>query len=160
MKPVVIETILMSKSVACPMPVSYEANIMEEAKKQGKKIIGLEAAQEQLEVLNTVPDDSVVAGIMQMTDSFSASHTEYANMLAAYRRQDLPALDSLINSSKEFGDDLGAFLDDRNKKWIPRMAGIMQRGPVFFAVGAGHLSGKNGVIALLRKAGYTVDAVK
>ena len=31
---------------------------------------------------------------------------------------------------------------------------------IFFAVGAGHLYGKNGVISLLRKEGYTVEPLK
>jgi len=36
----------------------------------------------------------------------------------------------------------------------------MQRSSVFFAVGAGHLWGDNGVISLLRKDGYTVQPVQ
>jgi uncharacterized protein YbaP (TraB family) len=36
----------------------------------------------------------------------------------------------------------------------------MQKESTFFAVGAGHLGGAQGVIALLREAGYTVTAIK
>jgi uncharacterized protein YbaP (TraB family) len=36
----------------------------------------------------------------------------------------------------------------------------MQKESTFFAVGAGHLSGPEGVIALLRSNGYTVTAIK
>ena len=36
----------------------------------------------------------------------------------------------------------------------------MHDRPVTIAVGAGHLPGKNGVIELLRKEGYTVKPVK
>jgi len=35
----------------------------------------------------------------------------------------------------------------------------MKDGPVFFAVGAGHLGGANGVIRLLRKEGYELTPV-
>jgi uncharacterized protein YbaP (TraB family) len=35
----------------------------------------------------------------------------------------------------------------------------MANGPVFFAVGAGHLAGEQGVIRLLRKEGYSVTPV-
>ena len=48
---------------------------------------------------------------------------------------------------------------DRNKNWIPVMERMMNEAPTFFAVGAGHLAGKNGVIRLLRKSGYSVTAV-
>jgi uncharacterized protein YbaP (TraB family) len=158
--PVILQTLFMAKTVDCMMPVSYEANIMEEAQKQHKEIVGLEAVKEQMDVLRSLPDDSVVNGLMQLTDSFAASKIQYRKMIAAYKAQDLPELYRQITSSRELGDDMGAFLDDRNKKWIPRMAAMMKSGPVFFAVGAGHLPGELGVIGLLRAAGYLVEAVR
>ncbi len=160
MKPVMLQMLFTTKAVSCAIPVSYEANIMEEAKKQGKEIVGLEAPEEQLAVLNTLKEDSVVDGLMQLTDSFAESKAQYAAMLDAYKKQDLPGLYQQIQGSKELGEDMGAFLNDRNVKWIPRMTKIMKGHPVFFAVGAGHLWGNHGVITLLRKAGYTVEPVK
>ena len=40
------------------------------------------------------------------------------------------------------------------------MVGKMDQKPVFFAVGAGHLWGENGLISLLRKEGYTVEPLR
>ena len=40
------------------------------------------------------------------------------------------------------------------------MGDMMKEQPVFFAVGAGHLGGENGVVALLRKEGYSVVPVR
>jgi uncharacterized protein YbaP (TraB family) len=40
------------------------------------------------------------------------------------------------------------------------MAEEMKQQPTFFAVGAGHLAGKDGVIHLLRSNGYKVRPVK
>jgi uncharacterized protein YbaP (TraB family) len=51
-------------------------------------------------------------------------------------------------------------LVNRNKSWISPMGIQMQKESTFFAVGAGHLGGAQGVIALLREAGYTVTAIK
>jgi len=60
-------------------------------------------------------------------------------------------------------ESMGAFEDlllgQRNQNWIPKMRDYMQLQPTFFAVGAGHLGGNEGVIALLRKNGFQVDAV-
>jgi len=39
------------------------------------------------------------------------------------------------------------------------MSAKMAKDPTFFAVGAGHLGGPNGVIRLLKKEGYTVTPV-
>lgn len=160
MTPTSLQLLFITKAVSCTMPVSYEANIMEEAKRDGKEIVGLEEASEQLAVLNSMQDDSVITGLMQLTDSFQASKNEYTAMLNAYKKQDLPALYTQINESKELGDEMGILLDDRNAKWIPRMQVKMKDQSIFFAVGAGHLWGDHGVITLLRKAGYKVEPVK
>jgi len=47
---------------------------------------------------------------------------------------------------------------DRNQKWIGKIEGYL-KGPdrVLVLVGAAHLVGDGGVVALLRKKGYTVE---
>jgi hypothetical protein len=37
---------------------------------------------------------------------------------------------------------------------------MLQEGGVFIAVGALHLTGKRGLVALMREAGYTVTAIE
>ena len=41
-----------------------------------------------------------------------------------------------------------------------RSAPIIDRGDAFIAVGALHLPGRDGLVARLRQAGYTVTAVR
>jgi uncharacterized protein YbaP (TraB family) len=48
----------------------------------------------------------------------------------------------------------------RNKNWMPLIKKAIAAKPTFFAVGAGHLGGKTGVINLLRTQGYKVTPVK
>lgn len=160
MKPVSLLSLFAAKTTDCAMPVSYEANIMQDAKTQKKEIIGLEPAAEQLALFDSLPADSVVASVMKSVNHPGDDNSEYKSMLAAYKQQDLPRLYDIIKNSKDLGDDMGAFLDERNQKWIGRMGDKMKDKSVFFAVGAGHLWGDKGVINLLRKAGYTVTAVK
>jgi uncharacterized protein len=172
-KPVVLEMLFAKGVSGCDSPVSAEERIMAIAQKEQKQIVGMETAAEQVAVLSTIPTDSVVKEIMdalqpdmEKTPSKESSkaqneQNEYDRLLTAYKNQDLPALYAIINESKnELGGGLDKFLDDRNKKWIPRMKKMMEEKPVFFAVGAGHLWGENGVISLLRKDGYTVTAVR
>lgn len=159
-RPEALETILATRAAGCTFPSSYEANIMEQAQQGGKEILGLETAEEQLKVLSSIPSDSLSESIMQTADSFAQARADYEQMLAAYKRQDLPTLYAQIQNSRDnAGMDMNLFLDERNKKWIPKMEQMMQLKPTFFAVGAGHLWGKAGVITLLRQAGYTVSPV-
>lgn len=50
-------------------------------------------------------------------------------------------------------------LDDRNKDWAEAMRQMMKKESLFVAVDVGHLAGEEGVINLLRKAGYKVKPV-
>ena len=160
MKPVALQSIISLGEGKCSNPVSYEEKLMAIAQKSNKEILGLEEAKEQLAVLETIPVDSVIKEVMEVIDRKPTADTEYDAMIAAYEQQDIPKLYKMITTSKELGDGMEAFLDTRNKKWIPRMTEKMNKNAVFFAVGAGHLWGDNGVISLLRKDGYTVEPLK
>jgi uncharacterized protein len=47
----------------------------------------------------------------------------------------------------------------RNRDWIPKLDKLFAKGDVFVAVGADHLTGDRGVVALLRAKGYQVTRV-
>ena len=160
MKPVAVEMMLITAGYKHKNTTSYEETLMAEAQQEKKKIMGLEAAQEQLDVIESVPTDTVVKTIMDEIQNTFDNDSEYYEMVATYKKQDLPKLYSEIATSKDMADEMGPFLSDRNKKWIARIQKDMSTSSVFFAVGAGHLWGDAGVIYLLRKEGYTVEAVR
>lgn len=160
MKPIALETIMIAKATGCGIPVSYEANLMDKAHKAKHEVIGLETVKEQLDAMSSLPDDSTVASVMQMTDDMSTIRNGWNAMVAAYKKQDLPNLYKQIRDSKELGDATSVLLEDRTKRWIPRIEKIVNTQPTFIAVGAGHLWGDDGVIALLRRAGYSVEPIK
>ncbi len=161
MKPVALQSIISMQDISCKNTISYEETLMGTAQKDNKEILGLEEAKEQLDVLETIPVDTVIKGLLEIINNSSHKDDAMFNKLvSAYKQQDLPALYKLITESKELGDGMDAFLDTRNKKWIPRMTEKMNKNSVFFAVGAGHLWGDNGVIHLLRKDGYVVEPVR
>jgi uncharacterized protein YbaP (TraB family) len=65
-----------------------------------------------------------------------------------------------MSESPEWKGFEDILLANRNRTWISIMESAMKQGTQIFAVGAGHLPGKDGVINLLRQAGYTVTPVK
>lgn len=160
MKPVALQTLFTTQNTSCQNPVSYESNLVEEAKAQKKEIVGLESVSEQLDLFDNLPVDSVIKEIMNTVNGLQTDNTDFAKLINAYKKQDLPALYKLIKESSEMDKDLDGFLDVRNEKWIPRMIEKMDNKSMFFAVGAGHLYGDNGLIDLMRKAGYTVTPIK
>lgn len=51
-------------------------------------------------------------------------------------------------------------VDERNAAWLPRLDAILNDGHAVVVVGAMHLPGPTGLIALLRRQGYTVEAIE
>lgn len=160
MKPAALQMLFSSSAVSCENPVSYETNIMREATANRMSVSGLETPGEQLDLLNNMPADSLIYELVETAKHFSKERQEYNKMLEAYKNQNLPRLYELIMTMGSESRDLNLFLDERNKKWLERMEGKMEQQPVFFAVGAGHLPGPSGLIALLRKEGFYVEPVK
>ncbi len=157
MKPVVLQSILTSLLANCKNPVSYEANISDLAKKEQKEVSGLETPSQQLEMFDNLVADSVVKAINETVNDINKQRAEYNKLIQLYKKQDLPKLHALIQESKDI--DLSGFLDNRNKQWIESMVEKMEQHSIFFAVGAGHLWGENGLINLLRKEGYIVTPI-
>jgi len=52
-----------------------------------------------------------------------------------------------------------AIYAERNKKWMPTIVEAIKEMPTLFVFGAGHLTGPDGIVRMLRDAGYKVDFV-
>jgi hypothetical protein len=137
--------------------VSYEMEFMKMAQEKGKPIDGLETAEFQMSMISdSIPYDVQAEMLLETIQSEEESAGQFDEMVKLYKAQDIDAMQSLMDEEEgisEYGDLL---LVQRNRNWIPIMSEMMKEGPVFFAVGAGHLGGKEGVIALLRAEGYTL----
>ena len=125
------------------------------AKETNMKVIGLEKAKEQLDFINNAYTNQ------EMIDMFKQMTKEYTKInVDNYKQENLSNLYVIGTNKKIMNKKIKSFiLDQRNKNWVANMPEIMQKEAVFFAIGATHLSGKQGVINLLRKAGYQVKPI-
>src|SRR5207253_4799274 len=132
---------------------------MGEAGKTHKPMRYLETIAEQFALL--APDDPVLelqefeSGLKDLADIAGGIDP----MVKAWSDGNQRELDRLINGDlDEFPEARKQLLDDRNKRWVPKIEAMLKQKHVFFiTVGAGHLTGPLGVPALLRKDGYRVD---
>ncbi|MCE6988704.1 TraB/GumN family protein [Dyadobacter sp. CY323] len=159
-KPFVLMGPLFNAVLSC-QPQSYEMSLIELAKRQKSEVIGIETLQEQMAIFDSIPYTDQVKMILTMIDSLPKARKEFKDLVSLYKSQKINDLYSLTMKS-EFGMDGNEeiMLFDRNKKWISRIQKIMSTKPTFFGVGAAHLGGEKGVIALLRQEGYQVRAVQ
>ena len=156
LKPMFFSSILIQESMSDM--ASYEMEFNKMAKKKNKNTMGLETIQFQLSLFDQLPMQTQVEMLQADLDS---ELKNFDTLLACYLKEDLDALYILMNAETaaypEFNELL---LVNRNKSWIAPMAQQMQKESTFFAVGAGHLGGPTGVVALLQQKGYTVTAIK
>ena len=130
-------------------------------KKYGKKTLGLENVKTttfNIEKAQAEMDRSEVDGNKQAFLKILKKRS-YADVLRdAYREKDLDLIDTLnmLSSPKSYNK---AMLFDRNEVMSKSMDSIMKTGSLFAAVGAAHLPGKNGMIEMLRRKGYTVTPI-
>jgi uncharacterized protein YbaP (TraB family) len=160
-KPFMISAMLYPKMIDCEMK-SVEGSLMTLSKEQNEEILGLETVQEQLAVFDAIPYDVQMKELVKTAKSnLDNDKNEMDLILKTYKSEDINAM---VNLMKESENEItskfeGVLLTDRNKRWIPRIEAISQETSTFFGVGAGHLGGENGVIMLLKKAGFTVEPV-
>jgi len=156
LKPMFFSSILIQESMR--NMASYEMEFNKMAKKKRKNVMGLETIDFQLGLFDQLPMQTQIDMLKQ---DYHNDLQTFDTLLACYLQEDLDKLNLLMNAETAAYPEFNALLlVNRNKSWIEPMGIQMQKESTFFAVGAGHLGGAQGVIALLREAGYTVTAIK
>ena len=138
---------------------SHEQELEKIAVANKIQLLGLESADEQLNIFNQIPFDDQMDMVFSELNNGQKSIQDFNDLQKAYKKQALNVLCDFASNEKLAGNT-ALFLDDRNKKWIPKMIDMMREESVFFAVGTGHLCGEYGLIALLKKEGFNLKAIK
>ncbi len=161
-KPFFITAMLYPKLLGCPVQ-SYEAELMKVAHEQEEEVLGLETIEEQMSVFDDIPyEDQAIDLLRSAKDSLEYDKATFEKMLTLYENQDIEGMGKMMEEDKNLSTTKhkDKMLDNRNINWISKIEAFSKSQPTFFGVGAGHLSGENGVINLLRKAGYSIKPVK
>lgn len=163
-KPILAASLLEQNTMACDATAMMEQVIMEEARRHNKNIKGLETMGYQAAVLDKIPYKLQAEQLLRYVDDAGKKENddaELSQMMQAYRDQDLEKLEKMITQSDPaISNYTDVLLNERNKNWVEKLKGLLPGHSLLIAVGAGHLPGKEGVISLLRKAGYKVTPVK
>ena len=154
-KPIFLSSVLMNE--ALKKPVSYEENIFKLGKKYKLQHLGLETLEQQMGFLEAMPMEIQLSGLKP------GFMNDFYTMKNLYLKGDLDELQTWAEQSME-GDEYKqmeqSLVTDRNTVWVPKIIEMMNQKSTFFAVGALHLPGENGVIRLLENSGYIIEKVK
>lgn len=118
------------------------------------EVIGLESFAFQLSMFDTLSQQAQGDLLYGVARSHAANSDQ--EMLLAWLTGDDETLAAHVNDTLEFSPELKrVLLTDRNRRWVPRIAELIEEGrKPFVAVGAGHVIGEDGVVALLAADGY------
>jgi uncharacterized protein YbaP (TraB family) len=159
LKPFVIESFLIQKLIEGEA-VGIETQLAEMARLQNLPIKSLETVKEQMSIFDSIPYDEQVGDLMRFITEEDKMRETFSQLVEMYLKEDLSALDKLMNDYYSDPKLMKYLLYDRNERWIIRLEEQMEKQTVFIAVGAGHLPGNKGLINLLRQWGYKVTPVK
>ena len=144
--------------------VALDLELMRKAQESGKAVQGLESVEEQAAALGGLPLNDQIALLNDAVCHYDAIQLEVAGLLRAYLDRDLGMLMALAERYQASGQDrynrlMDSLLWKRNRLMVERMAPRLAEGSSFIAIGALHLAGERGVLALLEGLGYRVSRV-
>lgn len=154
--PVLVMGMLAMKEISCEV-TGYDMEILQVGLSKNKHFIGLERFKDQIELTNQIYTAKEILTQLKEKDSEEAS---FDSMVTAFNQEDIETLYNIAIDPKSLSKEgKTILLDNRNRAWIEKMIDLMPKQRTLFAVGAGHLAGEVGVIALLREKGFTVQAI-
>ena len=128
-------------------------------KAAGKELGALETIEDQLRVFADLPEDKQVELLVSTLKEASRPKAAIDQLLNAWKKGDAAALErNMFGEMEDFPALRKAVFYDRHVKWLPQIERMMADGKTHvIVVGAGHLVGKDSVVAMLRAKGVKVE---
>ncbi len=140
-----------------------EVVLEKEAVEAGKKLGALETSEFQFTLFEKMSEKAQLEYLLSSAATIDLARDMYQVDLEEWLDGDVagqsafmdPDVMGTTEGAEEFMDML---IRDRNEAWIPQIEAMLDEpGTVMIAVGAGHLSGPDSVILMLRDKGYMVE---
>ncbi len=149
---------------------ALDASLFEKAVSIGLNTGGLETVEEQLNVFESMTEKQQIVFLSDTVEFMRSAKNQDKDFIEesieAYLQGDLDRLMAYLMSymkDNEFYDQLlDRLIDQRNLKMaetIHRLASENTSESYFFAIGAGHFWGDNGINTLLLEKGYSIENV-
>ena len=136
------------------------------ARDEGKQLVGLETIEEQFRAVASVPREFHVSALNETLKLGTLADSMMETTKALYLEGNTALLLPLIRAyapqtydGKGYADFQELLIANRNRLMAERAAQYLEKGNAFMAVGALHLPGSDGLVALLRDEGFTLEPV-
>ena len=133
------------------------------ANEAGRPSAGLESVDEQINLLFNGPLSDQAVGLVESCKQDEFFQVQSAALADAYMAQDLDKLLTVMTDATMGGDsqrEMELLIYSRNRNWVEKLKMMMPERACLVCVGAGHLPGSQGLLQLLRDAGFTVEPMQ
>jgi uncharacterized protein len=139
--------------------LGLDMHFYEQAKKDNKAVQGLETVEYQLARFDEMPpelQDHLLAETLKELDTEQASMSK---LIEAWRTGDAPVVEKIVLKDLQQEPQLyQRLLVERNKNWMPKLEALFtRRTRALVVVGAAHLVGPDGLLAMLKAKGFKVE---
>ena len=168
LKPNAISTQMQAMKAIKYFP-NFDANslidvmVQTRANEAGRPSVGLESVDEQINLLFNGSIANQAKGLVEACKQDEFFQVQSAALADAYLAQDLDKLLAVMTDATMGGDseeEMEVLIYSRNRSWAEKLKVIMPERACLVCVGAGHLPGEQGLLQLLRNAGYTVEPMQ
>ncbi len=156
-KPLFIMAQIQSQLVGANGIEALDYKIWTKAVNEGRTTLGIESAQEQVRILQSLDITQQYQNLVQMSKRITKTRRNLQRLLNAYAEQDIMSLYQMSKAS--LGRDRPVLIRNRNHIMADRIINFHNLRPSFFSFGAGHLAGGQGVLRLLKKKGAIVRPI-
>lgn len=130
------------------------------ATQRGERIEALESLDTQLRLFTSLSPEAEEQMLRQTLEDLDSYGAELSSAFGLWSAGDAAGVDELLVSpmQKEYPDLFQRLFVDRNRAMVERILELAQvPGRYFVVVGAGHLVGSTGIVALLNARGVSVQ---
>lgn len=150
-----ITEMMMGDDVEVTVDEFFERTAME----KDMKTIGIETIEEQLKALNQISLKEQAEMLAEQLRTMNEDSVTFEKLIDCYHNQNLKCLQEIYASEKVSEVFDNALVDSRNRVMAQRIDSLVRLQPTFVGVGALHLVGESGLIALLKQSGFLVTPV-
>jgi len=139
--------------------LGLDKHFYDRAQTDGKTIQGLETADYQISLFDSMTahqQDRLLADTLKSIDT---EMTSIGKLTEGWKAGDTATIERIVlNDLKQDAVMYQRLLVERNLNWMPKIEALFTRsGRAFVVVGAAHLVGPDGLLAMLKSKGYTVE---
>ena len=136
-----------------------DQHFFERAQAEGKTVQGFETAEFQLSLFDGMSMPQQDAMLAETIKELDTEVSSVSKIGSAWQNGDAAALERIIMPDMQQDPAMyKKVLVDRNHNWMPKIDDLLaRRGHAFIVVGAAHLLGADGLLALLKAKGYLVE---